>query len=117
MELTVDQRRMEEEINQMILDNDLHRREDMVQLEMKYRKEMAEAARKHGLEPKALQEFVDEVIDRMVFDGGKLNDLMEPLELGWKERTEKELQLMEDLIPLLKKLSGGREIAGLGAYE
>ena len=44
MELTVDQRRMEEEINQMILDNDLHRREDMVQLEMKYRKEMAEAA-------------------------------------------------------------------------
>lgn len=80
-------------------------------------KEMAEAARKHGLEPKALQEFVDEVIDRMVFDGGKLNDLMEPLELGWKERTEKELKLMEDLIPLLKKLSGGREIAGLGAYE
>lgn len=44
MELTVDQRRMEEEINQMILDNDLHRREDMVQLEIKYRKEMAEAA-------------------------------------------------------------------------
>ena len=80
-------------------------------------REMAEAARKHGLEPKALQEFVDEVIDRMVFDGGKLNDLMEPLELGWKERTEKELKLMEDLIPLLKKLSGGREIAGLGAYE
>ncbi len=44
MELTVDQKRMEEEINQMILDNDLHRREEMVQLEMKYRKEMAEAA-------------------------------------------------------------------------
>ena len=33
-----------EEINQMILDNDLRRREDMIQLEMKYRKEMADAA-------------------------------------------------------------------------
>lgn len=44
MQLSVDERRMEEEINQMILDNDLQRREDMVQLEMKYRKEMAEAA-------------------------------------------------------------------------
>ena len=44
MELTVDQRKMEEEINQMVLDNDLARREDMVQLEMKYRKEMAQAA-------------------------------------------------------------------------
>ncbi len=80
-------------------------------------KEMAEAARKHGLEPEALQAFVDEIIDRMVFDGEKLSDLMEPLDLGWKERTKKELELMEDLIPLLKKLAGGREIAGLGAYE
>lgn len=44
MQVTIDQRRMEEEINQMILDNDLHRREEMVQLEIKYRKEMAEAA-------------------------------------------------------------------------
>lgn len=44
MQLSIDKRRMEEEINQMILDNDLQRREDMVQLEMRYRKEMAEAA-------------------------------------------------------------------------
>jgi len=80
-------------------------------------KEMAEAASKHGLESEALQAFVDEIIDRMVFDGEKLSDLMEPLDLGWKERTKKELKLMEDLIPLLKKLAGGREIAGLGAYE
>ena len=80
-------------------------------------KEMAEAARKHRLEPEALQAFVDEITDRMVFDGEKLSDLMEPLDLGWKERTKKELELMEDLIPLLKKLAGRREIAGLGAYE
>ncbi len=80
-------------------------------------KEMAETAQKHGLEPEALQAFVDEIIDRMIFDGEKLSDLMEPLGLGWKERTKKELELMEDLIPLLKKLAGGREIAGLAAYE
>ncbi|MBF0378970.1 MAG: hypothetical protein HQK72_16050 [Desulfamplus sp.] len=80
-------------------------------------KEIAEAALKHELVPEALQAFVDEIINRMIFDGEKLNDLMESLDLGWKERTKKELELMEDLIPLLKKLAGGCEIAGLGAYE
>lgn len=80
-------------------------------------KEMAEVAKRHGLKPKALQGFVDEIMERMIFDGEKLSDLMEPLGLGWKERTKKELELMEDLIPLMKKLAGGREIAGLAAYE
>ena len=56
-------------------------------------------------------------MDRMIFDGEKLSDLMAPLDLSWKERIKKELELMEDLIPLLKKLAGGREIAGLAAYE
>jgi hypothetical protein len=32
----------------------------------------------------------------MVFDGEKLSDLMEPLELGWKDRMKKELELMEE---------------------
>lgn len=79
--------------------------------------EMAEIARKHGLQAEALQAFVDEAIDRMVFDGEKLSDLLEPLGLGWKDRTKKELELMEELMPFLKKLAGGREIVGLGAYE
>jgi len=39
------------------------------------------------------------------------------LELSWRERREKELALMDDLLPLLKKLAGGREISGLNAYE
>jgi type I restriction enzyme R subunit len=80
-------------------------------------KEMTETAQKYGLAVDAFQSFVDEIIERMVFDGEKLSDLLEPLELGWKERTTKELELMVELIPLLKKLAGGREIAGLGAYE
>lgn len=39
------------------------------------------------------------------------------LDPSCKARTQKELALMGDLLPLLKKRSGGREIAGLKAYE
>jgi type I restriction enzyme R subunit len=80
-------------------------------------KEMVDVAHKHGLKPLTLQSFMNEITDRMVFDGEKLSDLMEPLDLSWKEKTKKELELMEDLLPLLKKFAGGREIAGLSAYE
>ena len=38
----------------------------------------------------------------MIFDGEKLTDLLEPLELSWKERRTKELALMADLVPHLK---------------
>lgn len=72
---------------------------------------------KHGIESEALKAFVDKIMERMIFDGEKLNDLLEPLDLSWRDRTKKELDLMEDLIPLLKKLANGREIVGLKAYE
>ena len=65
----------------------------------------------------ALQAFVDDILRRHIFDGERLSELMAPLELGWKARTQKELALMEDLTPLLHKLAQGREIAGLAAYE
>lgn len=80
-------------------------------------KEMELIATKNGIEPASLQTFVDEIIERMIFDGEKLSDLLEPLDLGWRDRTKKELELMNDLIPLLKKLAAGREIVGLNAYE
>jgi type I restriction enzyme R subunit len=80
-------------------------------------RELADIATKHGLEAAALQTFVDGIMQRMIFDGEQLSDLLAPLELGWKARTKKELALMEDLIPLLHKLAQGREISGLGAYE
>ena len=54
---------------------------------------------------------------RMVFDGDGLRDLLLPLGLGWKQRRSKELELMEDLAPLLRKLAKGRDISGLNAYE
>jgi type I restriction enzyme, R subunit len=74
-------------------------------------------ADKHGLTNQALQEFVDAILDRMIFDGEQLTDLMEPLDLSWRERREKELALMDDLVPLLKKRADGRTISGLSAYE
>jgi type I restriction enzyme R subunit len=80
-------------------------------------RELAAAAAKHGLPSDTLQGFVDAILGRMVFDGEQLTDLLAPLELGWRERREKELALMDDLLPLLKKLAGGREISGLNAYE
>ena len=74
-------------------------------------------AAKHQLEGAALQSFVEAILRRMIFDGEQLNDLLAPRELSWKERSKAELALMEDLIPLLKKLSQGHEISGLSAYE
>ena len=79
--------------------------------------ELAAIAGKHGLATATLQTFVDGILDRMIFDGEKLGDLLAPLDLGWKVRTQAELALMADLHPLLTKRAGGREISGLSAYE
>lgn len=83
----------------------------------KHAKELAAIATKHCLSTAALQAFVDGILDRMIFDGEQLSDLMVPLDLGWKARTQAELALMEDLHPLLIQRAGGREISGLSAYE
>ena len=79
--------------------------------------QLAEIAETHGLEAPALQKFVSNILQRKIFDGEQLSDLLAPLELGWKSRTKKELALMEDLIPLLHKLAQGRKISGLDVYE
>ncbi len=83
----------------------------------KVAQELATIARKHGLATAALQSFVDGILERMIFDGEQLSDLMAPLELGWKARTQAELALMADLLPLLIKRAQGRDISGLSAYE
>lgn len=85
--------------------------------EEKYNRELAEIANKNGLETAVLKAFVEQILNRMIFDGEKLTDLLEPLGLRWKERKAKELALMEDLVPLLKKQAQGEEISGLAAYE
>ena len=83
----------------------------------KYAKELAAVADRHGITADSLAEFVKQIMSRMIFDGEKLNDLLAPLDLGWKARTKAELALMNDLVPLLKRFAAGREISGLSAYE
>ena len=83
----------------------------------KQAQELAAIAAEHSLTTAALQAFVVGILERMIFDGEQLGDLMAPLDLGWKDRTHAELALMADLHPLLTKRAQGREISGLSAYE
>ena len=83
----------------------------------KQAKKLAALAEKHGLPTGRLSDFVDGILERMIFDGEQLVDLLAPLDLGWRERTQRELALMNDLVPLLKKRAQGRDISGLSAYE
>jgi type I restriction enzyme R subunit len=83
----------------------------------KYANELVDIAGRHGLELESLKTFVEEIVSRKIFDGEKLDDLMEPLDLGWKERANRESALMNDLAPLLKKMVNNQKISGLSAYE
>lgn len=85
--------------------------------EMKSNIAIFDISQKHNIDIDLLKSFIEEIIKLSRFDGEKLTDLMEPLELSWREKTKKELALMEDLIPLLKKMANGKEIKGLNAYE
>jgi len=83
----------------------------------KQAKEIDDLSLAHGLAAESLSAFVETILQRMIFDGEQLTDLMASLDLSWRERRERELALMADLAPLLKKRAEGREIAGLAAYE
>jgi len=56
----------------------------------KYNKELAAIAHNHGLQTADLKTFVEKIMSRMIFDGEKLTDLLQPLELSWKERRLRE---------------------------
>jgi type I restriction enzyme R subunit len=80
-------------------------------------KQLDTIAKRHGIDKQALHAFVERIMHRMIFDGELLSDLLAPLELGWKARAKKELELMEELAPFLRKLAGDSDISGLKAYE
>lgn len=89
-------------------------------LQFKARKEaeeIAEIARKNGLDTESLTVFAETILNTRIFDGEQLTDLMTPLALGWRARVDREQALMDDLIPILRKRAEGREITGLDAYE
>lgn len=83
----------------------------------KYKRELIEISYAHKLDFESLQSFINNILQRKIFDGDKLSELLEPLELGWKARTAKETDIMKDLIPLLKRMAKGQKISGLSAYE
>lgn len=83
----------------------------------KFAKELITIAETHSIGVSLLQEFVNGIVERKIFDGEKLSELIAPLELGWKDRTRKETAIMTDLVPLLKRMTGGQKISGLSAYD
>ncbi len=83
----------------------------------KFDNELISIAGKHNIDKEALQQFVEKIIERKIFNGEELNVLLEPLDLGWRDRISKEEELMSDLIPLMKRMTGGQQISGLDAYE
>ena len=83
----------------------------------KFANELIAIAETHKLSIASLQSFVHTIIDRKIFDGEKLSELVAPLGLGWKDRTKKETAIMTDLMPLLKRMAEGQKISGLSAYE
>ena len=83
----------------------------------KFAKELMEIADKHALRIATLENFAQTIVERKIFDGEKLSELVAPLGLGWKDRTRKEFSIMRDLVPLLKRMAEGQKISGLSAYE
>lgn len=83
----------------------------------KFAKELTDIANKHQLDITLLEQFTHHIVERKIFDGEELSNLLEPLELGWRDRISKEEELMSDLIPLMKRMTGGQQISGLDAYE
>lgn len=84
---------------------------------VKQARQIEDIAYERGLTNESLSAFVDTILQRMIFDGEQLTDLMEPLGLGWHDRRKQELALMADLVPLLKKWAHGQNISGLNVYE
>lgn len=79
--------------------------------------EVSVVAEAHQLPGDTLQAFVQQILSRRIFDGEALTELLAPLELSWRARTQKELALMADLVPILNRRANGLAIAGLAAYE
>ena len=79
--------------------------------------ELKRISEKYSLNLDDVQKFVDDVVNRKIFDGDKLSELLESLDLGWKARVNMETELAIDLAPLLRKMVPGQDISGLSAYE
>ena len=80
-------------------------------------RQIDDLAARHGLDAALLRKIIQTVLQRSRFDEEDLRSLLEPLELCWKARSRKEVEVMTDLTPLLRRLADGQEIHGLEVYE
>lgn len=85
--------------------------------EEKFDKDLQAIAAKYQLDAASMDTFAKDIVERKIFDAERLNDLLAPLNLGWRDRTTKETEVMKDMIPLLKRMASGQKISGLSAYE
>lgn len=83
----------------------------------KFDNELDTIASQYGLDTVALHAFVELTLERMVLDSEQLDELLEPLDLGWKARGKKAQALIKDLTAPLHRRANGREISGWAAYE
>jgi len=83
----------------------------------KFDRQITEIADKYGIDKEQLREYIFYVTGRLIFDIEGLAELIDDDTLHWKERAKKEEALIQELIPLLKKIAKGQEISGLEYYE
>ncbi len=79
--------------------------------------QIAQIALKYELNSKALEDFIDKILEFMIFNPFTLNELFASQNLGWKTRRGKEKALMKELIPILHLKNNGHDIAGIEPYE
>jgi type I restriction enzyme R subunit len=85
--------------------------------EQQSNKELKQIAKNHNLNYEKLQNFTQQTLDFMSFDSGKFANILKDKNLGWKQRATFEKNLMNELMPYLKKLAGDNQISGIGVYE
>ena len=77
----------------------------------------ATIAKNHELNYDLLQNWVREMQKSLYFDHARLDEIVAPFGLGWKDRDAKRRAIMRDLIPPLEQLVGDRVINGLAVYK
>lgn len=82
----------------------------------KFNENINNIAERYGVDRDELKDFVEQTLERKIFDGGLLRDIFSG-DMNWKERRAKEIAIMKELLPLFHKRAKGEEISGLSAYE
>lgn len=81
----------------------------------RFNQQIAAIAAEYGIEPNALESFVDETTKLRRLDEDILRELLNHID-GWKQRKVAKEGLLASLAPLFSLLSSGNTIEGLNAY-